>query len=212
MKTIYMVRHGQTDGNLGKAYLGAKDPLTEHGREQARKVAERCAKLPLDVIISSSMDRARDTAAKISEVTGVSFEISDNFVEAMEPSSIIGLERADPRHQEIFHAWRNTFFKEGRKEGDGENFSEMAARADRALAELEARAESNILVVSHGFFARMFLGKVLFGSGLTADEYRKIVERVPRTENTHISVFHYDENDPVAKWQMWVWNDHAHLG
>jgi len=212
MKTIYFVRHGQTEANLGKTYFGAKDPLTDHGREQAKMVAERSAKLPIEVVITSSMDRARDTANAICERTGLQYEVSDEFVEALEPTSIVGLERADVRHAEIFSKWREGFFATGEQIEDGENFDIMSKRADRALAYLEKRPESNLLVVSHGFFMRMLLGKVLFGPELTPLEYRKLIERVPRTENTHVSIFLYDEDDAVAPWKLWVWNDHAHLG
>ena len=61
---LYVARHGQTQWNLEDKVCGRTDlPLTEVGLEQARLLAERTKDLKIDVIISSPMLRARQTAA-----------------------------------------------------------------------------------------------------------------------------------------------------
>ena len=65
MPQIYIVRHGETDWNKYRKFQGQTDiPLNEEGRLQAEKLAEALkALLPFDRIVSSDLDRARETAA-----------------------------------------------------------------------------------------------------------------------------------------------------
>lgn len=61
---VYLVRHGETNWNLrGKIQGGGYDvPLNDNGREQAKKSALALRDIPLDVVASSSMARAKETA------------------------------------------------------------------------------------------------------------------------------------------------------
>ena len=63
---LLLVRHGLTLSNVQARYTGQLDvPLTEVGERQAEAVGQRLASEPLDVIVSSDLQRARDTAAAI---------------------------------------------------------------------------------------------------------------------------------------------------
>src|SRR3989344_1714891 len=88
MKTVYFVRHGQSEGNVGSVFQHADSPLTAKGIKQAEFIAERCTRLPIDVIISSTQPRAADTAQIISEKTKHEVELSDLFRERKKPSSL----------------------------------------------------------------------------------------------------------------------------
>src|SRR3989344_5086444 len=58
MKTIYIVRHGQSHINVSPTWIDDDSPdLTELGSEQARAIAERVSKLSIDVMITSTMRR-----------------------------------------------------------------------------------------------------------------------------------------------------------
>ena len=60
---LYMVRHGQTDFNKNKRLQGVIDiPLNEYGIELAEKTAEGLKDVPFDVIYSSPLSRAFQTA------------------------------------------------------------------------------------------------------------------------------------------------------
>ncbi len=60
---LYVVRHGQTTWNLVHRCQGVSDiPLTEQGIKQAKSLQPLVAKLDLDVVISSPLSRAYDTA------------------------------------------------------------------------------------------------------------------------------------------------------
>ena len=60
---LYVVRHGQTIWNLEKRVQGITDiPLTEEGIKNAEELKDLVETLNIDVVISSPLKRARDTA------------------------------------------------------------------------------------------------------------------------------------------------------
>ena len=65
---LYMIRHGQSEGNLKNLFLGHTDmDLTELGHLQAEMAAEYLATVPVDVIYASDLKRAFHTALHTSE-------------------------------------------------------------------------------------------------------------------------------------------------
>ncbi len=68
---LYLVRHAQSQGNTGDDLVTGDPPLTDVGWEQARRLGERFARQPVDVVYASPMVRARQTAQPIAEATGL---------------------------------------------------------------------------------------------------------------------------------------------
>ena len=61
--TIYLIRHGQSEGNLHDRFVGHTDiPLTDLGRRQAQLTAAYLKEIPVDRIYSSDLQRAYETA------------------------------------------------------------------------------------------------------------------------------------------------------
>ena len=70
--TILLVRHGETFDNARQIMQGqTQGCLNETGREQARQVAQRLAQEPVDVVVSSDLQRAVQTAEIIAESHGL---------------------------------------------------------------------------------------------------------------------------------------------
>jgi len=66
--TLLLIRHGQTEWNNQGRYTGQSDiPLNDTGREQALRLAQQLREEPPDVIVSSDLRRARETADLIAE-------------------------------------------------------------------------------------------------------------------------------------------------
>lgn len=60
---LYVVRHGQTIWNVERRVQGISDiPLTEKGKEEAKELQNLISTLNIDVVISSPLERARETA------------------------------------------------------------------------------------------------------------------------------------------------------
>ena len=71
-RRLVMMRHGQTDFNLGSRMQGQLDTeLTDLGRAQAVAAAEALAKRQPLLIVSSDLRRAYDTAVTLGERAGV---------------------------------------------------------------------------------------------------------------------------------------------
>src|SRR5687767_9265811 len=68
---LTLVRHGESDGNAGVWYDGPEPHLTERGRRQARLAGERARQEPYDVLYTSCMSRALETACALAEATGL---------------------------------------------------------------------------------------------------------------------------------------------
>lgn len=224
MKTVYFVRHGESEANINVdtsngVFQGNASPLTERGREQARFIASRCDKLPIDVIVSSNAVRAYDTAIEIQSVTGKAVEINELFVERQPPPSLIGKLRSDPDAKELLAEWHKAFYEPQDDLKGGENYNDLKKRVCTALQMLAERPEKHILVATHGFFLHMLIAVVLLGEELRQDEFAKIARKVwmNNTGTTQIDLFQTEDKKfldgtPYLGWVLRVWNDHAHLG
>lgn len=63
---IYIIRHGETDWNAEGRYAGRMDiPLNKKGIEQARKLKEKFKNIKIDIVITSPLIRAIQTADEI---------------------------------------------------------------------------------------------------------------------------------------------------
>lgn len=69
---LYLVRHGQSAGNAEGRFGGhSPTPLSDLGIEQARITAEFLAKENISAIYASDLHRTMQTAAPLSELTGI---------------------------------------------------------------------------------------------------------------------------------------------
>lgn len=209
-KTIYFVRHGESEGNISNSYQSLESPLSKDGKAQAKIVSERINKISFNVLISSPLTRTKETTDEIVKITKKIPEYSDLFVERIKPTSINGKSSDDKEAHAIAKEWSKSLHTSGYRVEDGENFDDIIARADKALQFLQDRSEKNIVVVTHGYFLRTILARVLLGSSLTEENFRNFYNH-SLTENTGISVIRYNQfND--GEWRLWIYNDHAHLG
>src|SRR5690554_3316332 len=70
--TIAFIRHGQTDWNAALKMQGTSDiPLNETGRQQARDAVNVLADAGWEVIVSSPLSRARETAQIVADGLGI---------------------------------------------------------------------------------------------------------------------------------------------
>ena len=207
MKTVYFVRHGESEGNAGNKFQSAVEKLTEVGIQQAEYVAKRFASIPIDVILASTMLRAYHTAQKIAELTNKKLVVNDVLVEVSRPTSLHGQTKNDPEIEAIDAELMRKFGNAEWKHSDEENFYDLQKRAQKAIAMILERPEENICVVTHGFFLRMMFAEMMFGADLTPVTFLHM-NRVMKTFNTGITKIRHEKN----MWILLAWNDHAHLG
>lgn len=219
-KRVYLVRHGSTPGNEARAFQTRETPLSETGLAQAEKVAERFTRLPIEVILASTMTRAQQTAQAIQQATGVPLISSDLLIEHLKPSAIQGRPHDDP---EIRALWEgiSPLFALGERHSDEENFEDLKARGQKALELIRSREEYHVAVVLHGTFLKMLLFLMMFGESLTAEQFILGAHSL-HMANTGISVVDIIPNearqaiefkmDGLTEWHVRIVNDHEHLG
>lgn len=210
-RIVYFVRHGQSEGNVAPVFQDVKSPLTAIGRKQAELVAQRVSKLSFEALISSPLPRTKETAEIIAKVTGKKPEYSELFVERIKPSSVAGKPYTDENASKLWTEWEKSLYTSGMRVEDGENFDDLAERAEKALEFLENRKEKSLVVITHGFFLRMILAKVMLNDSLTEANFKNIKSRAI-TENTGLSAIKFSKGYEDTCWRLWIYNDHAHLG
>jgi broad specificity phosphatase PhoE len=200
---LYLVRHGNTDSLDNKIHQSFDTPLNNQGIKQANALAKRLKDEYFDLIISSSLIRAKQTA----EIIGKKYEESDLFIERKKPSEIVGKSKNDPVLSVIWNKIEEMYIVNRTwRYSDEENFEDLKLRGKKALAFLLAQKKEKILVISHG----AFIG-VLFGLMVDRDRYDgKMFMKLDtflRMNNTGISIFNHDEK---KGWSIESWNDRSH--
>lgn len=72
MKTIYLVRHGETLANRQGILQGwSNNPLDDTGEKQAAALVARAERVPLAAIYTSDLIRTRQTAAPLAQARGI---------------------------------------------------------------------------------------------------------------------------------------------
>ena len=82
-QTLLIIRHGQTTWNAEQLLPGQLPgiPLNDKGREQAAKLAEALSEIPISAIISSPLERARDTAEIIAQSRGLTIQFDADLMD-----------------------------------------------------------------------------------------------------------------------------------
>ena len=202
--TIYIVRHGESVGNLHRICLGHTNlDLTELGLEQAKKTAEALENVDFAGIYSSDLQRAVHTAEPHAKKRGLEINTSPDFRELYfgnwENASVLMLK--EKFHEQFMIGWRQNFGTFTAPEGES-----VVAMAERMVSGLEKIAElylgKTILVTSHAAAIRALWGKI---SGYAPSEW---AEDFPFPTNASYSVLEYDG---VALKPVSYSND-SHLG
>jgi len=212
MKTIYLIRHGESEGNASNKTHGSNSPLSSKGMNQATYIAKRMAKIPLTHIISSTYPRAKETSEIIhKEHTNIKNIIfSDYLVEYDCPSEMIGLYSGSDEMLRIRSEINENFHVPTYKHSDEETFEELKIRAKNTCQFIADNAGEHTVVVSHGIFARILMSYLLFKDSLSAHECLAFIKGF-LSENTGLTILKYDENKTCDNWKIFTWNDHAHL-
>jgi probable phosphoglycerate mutase len=168
---LVLVRHGLPTRVENEPGTPADPPLSEEGREQARKVAEWLAPEGFDVVYSSPMRRAVETAEPLAAMLGLDVVVDDELAELdrghhfyvpVEELKATG----DPRYQQLLDG---TLYGEV----DIETWSKVASLAVQRI--IEAHHGERIALFAHGGVINAYLSTLLgldtkffFGPGYTS--------------------------------------------
>ncbi|MGD0192369.1 MAG: histidine phosphatase family protein [Rhizomicrobium sp.] len=161
--TLYFCRHGETEANVEHRFQGRTidTPLTDKGRQQASAIAsnlKRCEPGPERLrYVSSPLPRARTTMELIRlslDLDPKDYALDDRLLEidlgAWDGMTEPELRAKFPQEYET----RTNDKWNARVPGGGENYADVARRAESWVAELQA----DTFAVSHGAFTRILRG------------------------------------------------------
>jgi probable phosphoglycerate mutase len=153
--TILLIRHGETAWNAERRLQGHLDiPLNPEGERQARLLAAALAAAPLDILFSSDLMRARQTAQAIADLRGMPLHIEPGLRERCY-GGFEGLLYSDieERFPQAFAAWQARDVDAALPPGAnrGETFRTFFARATGAILALGAvHPGKTLALVAHG--------------------------------------------------------------
>lgn len=152
VRRILLWRHGQTPWNVQSRFQGHVDiDLDDVGRAQAIRAAGLLAQLEPAAIVSSDLQRAQDTAAQLSSVTGLPVVLDPRLRETYAGAwqGLTGAE-IDAKFGDERTRWRTGL--PVRPGGDGELRTEVGARMAASLNEHAAALPPGGLLVActHG--------------------------------------------------------------
>jgi probable phosphomutase (TIGR03848 family) len=193
MPTVLLVRHGRTTANTSGVLAGWTPGvrLDETGAAQVRALGERLAKVPLAAVVSSPLERCRQTADAVAERRDLEVQSDDRLGEAR------------------YGDWTGRTLKELVKEPlwkvvqqhpsaavfpgpEGEGLAQTQARAVSAVREWNAKLGPGAvwLACSHGDVIKAILADAL---GLHLDQFQRIV-----VDPASVSVVTYTETRPFV--------------
>ena len=194
MKTIiYLVRHGESIGNMHRMCLGHTDlGLSDLGKKQARATAEDLSSTQFDAIYSSDLLRAMDTAAPHADLRGMAV-IPDEGLREIYLGEWEGLYVDDiiKRYGELYTVTWREHFGEFRSPS-GESVPELAMRMYGTVKKIgAAHPGETLLIATHAAAIRAFWGVI---SGIPASE---LAAALPFPSNASYSVVEYDSESGV---------------
>ncbi|MGH3446929.1 MAG: MSMEG_4193 family putative phosphomutase [Nocardioidaceae bacterium] len=179
MATVILVRHGRSTSN-SDGVLAGRTPgiaLDETGEQQAKAVAERVAAVPVAALVSSPLQRCRETAQAISAQlkNSVAVHADDRLTECG---------YGDWTGQPLKTLAKDKLWKvvqahpSGATFPNGESLSHMQARGVAAVREWDSKvtaehgARAIWVAVSHGDLIKSLLADAL---GMHLDTFQRIV-------------------------------------
>jgi uncharacterized phosphatase len=192
-KTIYLIRHGQTQGNREGNWLGARsvDKLSEYGKKQARYTARYLKEKNIDAskIFSSPAARALEHAEILQKRLDLPIEKLNSLSEIN-----LGILEDRTREQglrlvsEEIHDWKTNLTRF--EPPLGESAVEAAERFYEIVELISQNyTKPDLIFVSHGVVIKLFLARILDASLKTGET--KI--RVPWTTHGTITLATYSK-------------------
>lgn len=142
---ILITRHGQTEWNVLKKVQGKADiDLNDNGKNQAELTAKKLELEKIDLIISSPLKRALQTAEIINQSKNIQI-IIDERISERDFGEFEGKETADFNFEEFWS------YKENKEYERAENIKDFFDRIYKFLDEIkETYKNKRILIVTHG--------------------------------------------------------------
>ncbi len=198
---IFLIRHGATILTAEDRFAGATDvPLSDEGRMQASRLAERLGELPVTAVYASPLGRTMETARILAQPHALEVEGRDGLREISHGHwEKMTRHEVEDQFPGEAAAWDEDPFTYAPPEG--ESGLAVTARALPALLDIVRHHEGQpVIVVSHKATIRLLLSSLL---GFDPRKYRDNLDQDPAALNI------VDFKDTVRA-RLILFNDTSH--
>ncbi|MCJ7743266.1 MAG: histidine phosphatase family protein, partial [Dehalococcoidales bacterium] len=149
MTEIILVRHGETEWNVGEIFRGRIDiDLNDTGRKQAELLGEYLSESKIEAVYSGPLKRALNTAQAIARYHHLEAQIAAGLNDLdFGQWQGLSLQEVREKYREAYAEWAN--HPERVKLPGGETLGEVRARAIKVVNEVIARHKGAVVLVSH---------------------------------------------------------------
>ena len=199
MTEIYLIRHGEAEGNVFRRLHGHYDGLlTPRGMQQVKCVEKRFENIHIDACYSSDLARTSLTARSIYVPKGLKLRRDPRFREIncgpWEDQPYGWLDHQNPEQMYLFNYKPTEWYVEG-----AETFDAYSQRFyEGVVAAAKENDGGTIAIFAHGCVIRSLLMREFFGND---------VSKLPYSDNTGVSKLIYDKGRFVYEFV----NDNSHL-
>jgi broad specificity phosphatase PhoE len=157
---IYLIRHGETTGDVEDRYGGDYDDhLTSKGKDQAKKLAEKIKDFGIERIFTSPRIRAKETSEILKDKLGVEVQLLEDIRERNHYGVLTGMVKSEakrkyPKLAKMVDDYRNTV------EG-GEDYESFQKRVKKTLEQVYKSELNTVAIVTHGGPVRMIFREIL---------------------------------------------------
>jgi probable phosphomutase (TIGR03848 family) len=197
MATVILVRHGRTTANTAGVLAGrqAGVKLDGAGRDQVERTAQRLAGLPLAAVVTSPLERCRQTArAILAAQAGSPRTVTERGINECDYGAWQGHALKDLAKDKLWNTVQTQ--PSAAAFPGGESLADMQARAVSAVRRLDAAVEEEHgpaavwVAVSHGDVIKSLLADAL---GMHLDLFQRL-----HVDPASCSVVSYAENRPFV--------------
>ena len=184
MTEIILMRHGETEWNVGEIFRGRADiELNETGTQQAKLLAGYLRDTRIEAVYSSPLKRAVKTAEAIAAEHKLKVEISPELSD-MDFGSWQGLplKEVGEKYPELYAEWLN--HPEQLKLPGGETLDDVRKRALGLVNKVIAGRRGAVVLVSHRVVNKVLICALL---GLDNTHFWNI-----RVDTCGVTIFDYD--------------------
>lgn len=139
MTALVLIRHGETDWNVEARYQGQADPpLNGRGRQQAHQLANELQEVRLDVLYTSPLRRAAETAKIVATALDLPLYKEPRLMEIHQGDWQTRLRsEIQALYPDLFRRWETEPWQA--TPPGGEHLKQVQARVEAALDEILTR-------------------------------------------------------------------------
>lgn len=189
---VWLVRHGETEWSKAGRHTGRTDvPLTAIGRQQARLLGRRLAGHAFQLVMTSPLSRAAETA-KLAMITPQ--PVADDDLREWDYGAFEGRTTADIRKElPGWTIWQGPWH-------GGETADDISARADRIVARLRSpEIDGDVAVFAHGHLLRVLAARWLGLPAATGGRFE--------LSTATVSTLGWERENATIE----LWNEACHL-